>query len=93
MPINNRELERKAEEWLEEAGLSEDNYRDYLIDGFKAGYSRGVTKATSRRWKCPECGFVAGVSYNALASDGDPICNACNEEMELLPEQTEDASV
>lgn len=39
-----------------------------------------------RKWKCPHCGKVIEWSYNDLADAGTPICNDCDFEMELEPE-------
>jgi len=38
----------------------------------------------SRSWRCPECGLEAVVSYEDLAEIGNPICDQCDVEMELV---------
>lgn len=40
-----------------------------------------------RIWKCPKCGGTCQWSYKHLAKHGTPICDMCNTEMELQPEE------
>jgi len=37
-----------------------------------------------RTWECPDCGWKAAVSYSQLAEVGNPICDQCDVEMELV---------
>ena len=41
-----------------------------------------------RTWKCPECGFSIGWSYDELAQRGQPVCQKCDcdhDVMDLQP--------
>ena len=40
----------------------------------------------ARVWKCPECGYTEEISYDWLAKLGGPVCDRCDCDMELQPE-------
>ena len=34
-------------------------------------------------WQCPECGLIVSHSYLAMTEVGNPVCDNCDEDMEL----------
>ncbi len=53
-----------------------------------------MVKEHKRIWKCSDCGWKIGLSYDEFAEVGDPFCSECeSEEMELTEEVEEKVKI